>query len=99
MRSKSKRITDLLSSASKPGGTAGNPFIVRKPLVVMFENEEGSITCHIHPQPDYGHEVYGLLVCDLVRHLANAFKVDEDEIWSWVERERHDPTAEITHAS
>ena len=31
--------------------------------------------------------------------LANAFKVDEDEIWSWVERERHDPTAEITHAS
>jgi hypothetical protein len=38
------------------------------------------------------HEEYGILLCDLVRHIANAFKVDESDVWRWVDAERFNPT-------
>jgi len=67
-------------------------FEIADPLVVMFREPEGNVLCHLHPPEDWTHEHYGLLVCDLVRHVANAFKVDEDAVWDWVDQERHLPT-------
>ena len=32
-------------------------------------------------------------------HLARAFKVEEDEVWKWVDAERSEPTSDITLAS
>jgi hypothetical protein len=66
--------------------------IVRQPLVIMFVNDDGKLECHIHPPFDYTHEHYGLLVCDLVRHIAGMFNVPENKIWHWVEKERRHPT-------
>lgn len=45
------------------------------------------------------YEHYGLIVCDLVRHVAAAFKVDEDDVWTWVDRERHHHTTDISQPS
>ena len=39
------------------------------------------------------------MICDLVRHVAGAFKVDEAAVWEWVEKERHNPTDQITTPS
>jgi len=61
----------------------------------MFQAPGGDVVCHIHPQ-GYTHEQYGLLVCDLVRHVAMAFKVKEDAVWEWVDKERHHNTTAIT---
>jgi len=36
---------------------------------------------------------YGLLIADLVRHVASAFKVDEREVWEWVGKESDRPTS------
>jgi len=74
-------------------------FIIEKPLVIMFEDESNKVTCHIHPAEGMGHEAYGLIICDLVRHVARAFKVDEDDVWEWVMKERHHPTTKITNPS
>jgi hypothetical protein len=74
------------------------PMMIEKPLVIMFE-VDGSIVCHIHPNKNYGHEAYGLLVCDLVRHVANAFKVEEDAVWHWVDKERDFHTTKISQPS
>jgi len=52
---------------------------------MIFEHD-GKIVCHIYPE-GYDHTHYGLLICDLVRHLSRTFKVGEDEIWEW-NRER-----------
>ena len=32
---------------------------------------------------------------NIVRHAAKAFKVEDDEIWEWIDRERHNPTTGI----
>ena len=72
---------------------------IEQPLVIMFE-ADGQVVCHIHPSKiASSHEHYGLLICDLVRHVARAFKVDEADVWEWVDKERHNPTTGITTAS
>jgi len=71
---------------------------VTKPLILMFkENEDknGNVQCHLYPPDDFGNEAYGLLVCDLVRHIANAFNVDA--VWEWVDKERARPTVVKPH--
>ena len=60
-----------------------NSMKIENPLVIIFRHDD-KIICHIHPDETDGYEVYGLLICDLVRHVANAFKVNEDSIWEWV---------------
>ena len=74
----------------------GEPLAVQ-PLVIIFESDDGVIF-NIHPQ-GYHYGCYGLLVCDLVSHIARAFGVEEDDVWEWVDRERKDPTAKVTPVS
>jgi hypothetical protein len=70
---------------------------IQQPLVIMFEASGGEVVCHIHPSKTASsHRHYGLLICDLVRHVSRAFKVAEDDFWEWVDKERHRPTTEIT---
>ena len=69
---------------------------VTNPIVICYEQEgiEG-ITCVLHPPEHYDHRTYGLVICDIVRHVANAFNVHEDDVWEWVDKERHNPTTNI----
>jgi len=71
--------------------------IVKQPLVIMFRQDD-KVVCHIHPSNEDNYQSYGLLICDLVRHVANAFKVDEDDVWKWVDAERDNPTTAIEQA-
>ena len=71
---------------------------IEKPLVIMFEGPDKEVITHIHPgSHDYRH--YGLLVCDLVRHISHAFEVSEASVWEWVDKERFNPTTDITQRS
>lgn len=93
-----RRRRDL--GMGETGMRAGRPIVVKSPLVIMFENEDGSVTCHLHPSDRCpGHESYGLLVADLVRHVARAFHVEEADVWKWVDKERRHPTTGITNPS
>ena len=74
------------------------PMILTKPLVVMFE-EGDKVVCHLYPRDDDTYKGYGLLVCDLVRHVASAFNVDEDDVWEWIDKERQHHTTDITRPS
>lgn len=93
--SKNKRIKELLSGASSPlGGSTSQPMMIENPLVIIFGHDDKLIT-HIHPRENDSHRHYGLMVCDLVRHLAKAFKVHEDEMWKMIDMERNNPTTTI----
>jgi hypothetical protein len=73
---------------------------VDRPLVVMYRQDNGGgIVCQIWPGETDGHEAYGLIIADLVRHVAKAFDVDEDDVWAWVDRERRKPTTTLTRPS
>jgi hypothetical protein len=71
---------------------------IRNPRFIMFEGPDGTNICHIHPgELSYGQ--FGMLVCDLVRHIAAAFKVEEDDVWAWVDKERRHPTTKVSRPS
>jgi hypothetical protein len=72
---------------------------ISDPLVVMFRASDGQVITHIHRPPDLGYESYGLMVCGLVRHVANAYQVPEYAVWEWVEKERRQPTTTISQPS
>jgi len=56
---------------------------IDKPLIIVFENEE-EVQTHLYPG-ERSYQQYGILVADLVRHAANAFKVHENHIWNgWI---------------
>jgi hypothetical protein len=64
---------------------------IESPLIIVFEND-GEIQTRLYPG-DHGYKDYGILIADLVRHVANAFKVSEEDVWEWVEKERSNPTS------
>lgn len=71
------------------------PFIVEKPLIIVFD-QDGHLTVHLFPGPEHTHEHYGLLIADLVKHVALCFKVSDEEVWEWVDKERRHPTTLFT---
>ena len=68
-------------------------------IYIQMEQDEGDKvrttldTCG-NPKMDYRH--FAILTCDLVRHIAKAFQVEENLVWHWVERERQKPTTSVT---
>ncbi len=72
---------------------------IENPLVIMFEAPDNNVVCHIHPRPGLTHQHYGLLICDLVRHVARSFSVEEAQVWEWVDKERHHATTDIQQPS
>ena len=66
---------------------------IESPLIICFEHDGKTIT-HLHPGK-FAHEHYGMLIADIVRHISRAFKVGEDEVWEWVDEERHHPTTDV----
>src|SRR5262245_59031352 len=92
-----KHINEFMSSPA--GNGPARVVALANPLIVMFENDDGTTTCHIHPRKGYDHLAYGLLICDMVRNIADAFKVDENDVWEWVDKERHHHTTDIMHPS
>jgi hypothetical protein len=73
--------------------------MINQPLVVIYPSEDGRLNTMIMPREEDTHKHFGLLIYDLVRHTARAFKVSEDDVWEWVMKERRKPTTEIKRPS
>ena len=74
------------------------PMVIENPLAIIFQAPDGKVITRIHAPEGYSYEHYGMILCDLVRHVARAFKVSENDMWEWVDKERHHPTTEIERA-
>jgi len=66
---------------------------IEKPLIICFEND-GKIQTHLYPG-ERSYEQYGILIADVVRHIANAFNIHEDKVWERVDNERHRQTSPV----
>jgi hypothetical protein len=91
----------MLSQEQIQAATEHGAVAIADPLVIMYPDPHDAekVICRLHPQGDEGYQHYGLLVCDLVRHVAKFYRVDEDAVWEWVDKERLHPTTEVTEAS
>jgi hypothetical protein len=66
---------------------------IEKPLIICFEND-GKTQTHLYTG-EWSYKEYGILIADVVRHVANAFNVQEDDVWEWVEKERYHQTSPV----
>ena len=64
---------------------------IKDPLIIVFENDQ-NIQTRLYPGAR-GYKEYGILIADVVRHVANAFQGHENDVWEWVEKERYNPTS------
>jgi hypothetical protein len=76
--------------AKRRGIKEENCVFVAKPLVIIYQDNDKKVICAIHPG-DWNYQCYGLLISDLVQHVANAFHVREHDVWEWVDKERFNP--------
>ena len=58
-------------------------------LIMMFKRpDDGDIECDLCPWPPYDSDIaYGILVADLVRHIARCFEVSVEEVMVLVTEE------------
>jgi hypothetical protein len=68
------------------------------PLIIVYP-QDGGLVARLHPRKTDNYQGYALMIADLVRHVALAFRVDEDDVWEWVEKERFQPTTKIRQPS
>ncbi|MFY9854772.1 MAG: hypothetical protein WAK26_12930 [Terracidiphilus sp.] len=68
---------------------------IENPIVICFENDDGNIQTHLYPKERTYHQ-YGILITDIVRHVAKAYEVNEDDVWEWVDKERYRQTSPVT---
>ena len=66
-----------------------------KLLMFVQQRTDGKIITAICNDGTLSYEHFGLIVADVARHVARAFKVSEDEVWEWVDKERANPTTEL----
>jgi hypothetical protein len=67
---------------------------IEAPLIIAFKQDD-KVQTHLYPGR-YTHKEYGILIADIVRHVANAFKVHENDVWEWVDKERDRQTSPAT---
>ncbi len=96
MNSRSERISKLFGGS---GRRTGGRSVRARESAGRHVQQDGKVVCQIHPAKGLDHTHYGLVICDLVRHVARAFRVDEDEVWKWVDKERRHPTTDVTQPS
>lgn len=70
---------------------------VKDPYFVMFRNEQNQVECHIGgPEDSVEMGLYGILVADLIRHIALAHGADPKEVLWHIILELNNPTCTIT---
>ena len=82
------------------GGTENQLRVTERPLVITHEAHDGQIITHLPTTLNAdSHRLLALSICDHVRQVARAFKVDEIDVWEWVEKERRNPTMDLRSPS
>ncbi len=67
---------------------------IDSPLIIVFEND-GEIQTHLYPG-ELTYKEYAVHIAALVRHVAKAFKVLENDVWEAVDEERDHPTTPVS---
>ena len=65
------------------------------PWIIVHQPEDKLETILAGP-PDTNYERFGIVIADVIRHVANRFNVEEADVMNWVNREIDDPTTELT---
>ena len=68
--------------------------MVVDPYIIIFEMD-GQTRTEIHPREGMGFEAYAIMTADLIKHIANCFRVDGSQVVEWINKELRSPTTKI----
>jgi hypothetical protein len=71
--------------------TMGNPYII------CFQRMEGGVEVHVHMQEGWDYSVWGIIVADIIKNVADAMEVDPRVVCDVVMMEIANPTDEVVH--
>lgn len=74
-------------------------YVIDKPLLVMFMGSDQDVICHIHDVDGINHEVWGMMISNVVRQVAKTFNVPEEDVWQWVDLERKEKLVPVVTLS
>ena len=80
---KRRRATGAYPEKSRENMEAKLILALKEPALIMIfkRPDDGVMECDLAPSPPYdSHIAYGILVADLVRHIARCFEVSIDEV-------------------
>lgn len=69
--------------------------IINQPWIIVYQADDGKMITGLHPPESADYEQYGLLIADVIRHVARMYDVDEFDVFRWVEKEIDKPTTKI----
>jgi hypothetical protein len=67
----------------------------QKMYVMMFKDDHGDIQTMLDSDGNGRFKEYGILIADLIRHVAQWFDVDASRVMYWVKKELINPTTGI----
>lgn len=70
---------------------------IKDPYIIVFQSDD-QVQTRLCPG-SWGVQEYGILIADLVRHVANAFHVHEKEVWEGSIRSAIDRRAQLRKSS
>jgi hypothetical protein len=82
------------------GRTQNQLRAIERPLVMIHQAPDGRIMTHLRTAPNANSpKALGLTICEFVRYVAREFKVNENDVWEWVDEERRKPTTDLRSPS
>ena len=69
--------------------------VTPKMYVMMFKDDHGDIQTRLDSDGNGRFEEYGILIADLIRHVARCFNVDVSRVMYWVKKELANPTSDV----
>lgn len=85
-----------LMPKAKPGQRI--PLEIHEPVVLVQRLPDGKLETMLFQSEGVVNTPagIGLIACDIVRHAAKAYGVDEEDIFRWIDKERDNPTTTVT---
>lgn len=67
------------------------------PYIICFQGKRGGIEVHVHMQEGWDYRVWGIVVADVIKNVADALEVDAKAVCGVALMEIANPTEEVVH--
>jgi pyrroloquinoline quinone (PQQ) biosynthesis protein C len=79
----------------------GDTLAIHEPIAIIHRTEDRQTQCVMYELSDQalGYKGHALAAADYIRHIAQAYGVEEKRVVKWVMRELNRPTSDVWSVS
>ncbi|MGI9408427.1 MAG: hypothetical protein ACR2OV_00030 [Hyphomicrobiaceae bacterium] len=80
----------------KPNPGEVVPLAVEEMMVLVHRTSDEKLETMLFDFRDHGPEAYGLIIADIIGHVAKRYGCDPEYVVDWVHKELDNPTTNLT---